>query len=101
MKKNVREKLPQRLMIGFKLSGRRAIKGWSMWKLSQISGLAISQIQAIESGNSNYTIDSLIAYIDAFGLSIKFGEKDEKRETRLNELLNEFEKTEEKDENLS
>lgn len=47
--------------LGVILSGKRTL---SKTKLSEVSGLSRTQINNIEQGRSNYTVDSLLVYID-------------------------------------
>jgi transcriptional regulator with XRE-family HTH domain len=45
-------------------------RGVTKYKLSQLSGLTRSQIDSIESGSKNYTIDSLLLYCEHLGIKL-------------------------------
>lgn len=59
-----------RISIGNALKQLRTEKGISIYKLSKQTGISRQQIANIESGNSNYTINSLLNYCDAIGFKI-------------------------------
>lgn len=43
---------------------------WTLYAAEQASGLQGSQIKAIEAGDRDYTIDSLVKYCSALGITI-------------------------------
>lgn len=45
-------------------------RGISKYKIHKITGLSRTQIDNIESGATNYTVDSLLAYCNAGGIDI-------------------------------
>lgn len=49
---------------------RLQVKNWTLYAAEQASGLQGSQIKAIEAGDRDYTIDSLVRYCDALGITI-------------------------------
>jgi len=57
--------------LGNKLRGIRESKGIkSYYKMIQLTGLTSQQIKAIESGESEYTIDSFIKYLNAVEIEL-------------------------------
>lgn len=69
-----------REVAGKRLRAFREERGISIYKLAQKGGIRISQVQAVESGDTNYTIDSFLGYIAGSDLYIYFAEKSENRE---------------------
>ena len=49
---------------------RISVKGWTLYAAEKESGLQGSQIKAIESGDKDYTIDTLVRYCSALGITI-------------------------------
>lgn len=49
---------------------RVEVHGWTLYRAEQASGLQGSQIKAIEAGDRDYTIDSLVRYCSALGITI-------------------------------
>jgi transcriptional regulator with XRE-family HTH domain len=45
-------------------------KGWTLYAAEKASGLQGAQIKAIEAGDKDYTIDSLVKYCSALGITI-------------------------------
>lgn len=43
---------------------------WTLYRAEQESGLQGSQIKAIEAGDRDYTIDTLVRYCSALGITI-------------------------------
>lgn len=50
---------------------RLQAKEWTLYRAEQESGLQGAQIKAIESGERDYTIDSLVKYCSALGIAIE------------------------------
>jgi predicted transcriptional regulator len=69
-----------RKIVGEQLKKFREMRGLSLWKLAQIAKIQIKIVQAVEKGETNYTIDSFFKYIEACGLYIYFSEKDKQVE---------------------
>lgn len=63
-----------RIALGIQLKDLRTEKGISIYKLSKQTGISRQQIANIESGNSNYTINSLLNYCDSIGFQITLKE---------------------------
>lgn len=49
---------------------RMEVKEWTLYAAEQASGLQGSQIKAIESGDKDYTIDTLVKYCSSLGITI-------------------------------
>lgn len=49
---------------------RLEVRGWTLYSAEKASGLQGSQIKAIEAGDRDYTIDTLVRYCSALGISI-------------------------------
>lgn len=73
-KKNYRE------AMGERLKAFREDRGLTIYKVAQIGGIRIDQVKAIESGDTNYTIDAFLGYILGNDLYMYFAEKSENRE---------------------
>jgi transcriptional regulator with XRE-family HTH domain len=69
-----------RKIIGDLLRKFRESRGLSVWKAAQVAETSIGCIQAVEDGETNYTIDTFFKYIRACGLYIYFAESDKKVE---------------------
>jgi len=69
-----------RQAVGERLKDFREGLNLSVWKIAKKSGLRVDQVQYIESGDKNYTIDSFFAYITGCDLYIYFAEKNKKVE---------------------
>lgn len=65
-----------RQLIGKYLKSVRKDKGLTVYAVSKISGLQRAQIQAIEKGDSSYTIDSFIRIIQALDVYFFMKNKD-------------------------
>lgn len=59
-------------MIGKQLKLIRETKQLSKYRVERIADITSEQIAAIESGESNYTIDKLINYLRAIDCGIEF-----------------------------
>lgn len=59
-----------------KLSSIRKSKNLTQKQLSDMSGLSISSISNIESGENTYTLRSLIKYAEAVGYEIDISKKE-------------------------
>ncbi|NDV81096.1 hypothetical protein [Bacteroides sp. 51] len=62
----------EREKIGLVLSSLRQEKGISINVVTKLSGLKFEQVKIIEEGHSGYTIGSLIRYLDAIKVKVKF-----------------------------
>ena len=61
--------------IGAALSEIRAKKDLSVYKASKNGNIRISQVQAVEKGEANYTIDVLLGYLQGVGAELTITEK--------------------------
>lgn len=61
--------------IRTKLKAIRKSKGLTQKRLSELSGLSVSGISNIESGENSYTLRSLIKYAEAVGYEINVDRK--------------------------
>lgn len=62
--------------IGNQIKKEMKAKGWSVYKLSQESGINITPIQSILNGSANYTINTLMDVCNALQItSLKIIEK--------------------------
>jgi len=50
---------------------RIEVKQWTLYAAEQASGLQGAQIKAIEAGDKDYTIDTLVKYCSALGIEIE------------------------------
>lgn len=73
-KKNYRE------VLGERLRAFREERGLTAYRVAQNGGIRVDQVQAIERGETNYTIDAFLGYILGNDLYIYFAEKSEDRE---------------------
>lgn len=74
------DKRTYREVLGERLRTFREDRGLSVYKVAQNGGIRIDQVKAIESGETNYTIDAFLGYILGNDLYIYFSEKSEDRE---------------------
>jgi transcriptional regulator with XRE-family HTH domain len=58
--------------IGADLKELRETDNISKYRVGKDGDMVFSQIDNIESGAKNYTIDTLLAYVNALGLKITF-----------------------------
>lgn len=56
--------------IGKKITIYREKKGISKYSVVKKSKLTFAQLSQIEAGSKNYTIESLIIYLDAIGMEL-------------------------------
>lgn len=70
-----------REVIGQFLKEMRESKNISKYYITSTQDLRIEIINSIESGQSNYTMDSFLKYTTAIGAYIFFGDKEGKDET--------------------
>lgn len=70
-----------REVLGEKLKDFRESRCLSKYAVAQKGGIQIGQVNAIESGETNYTIDAFLGYITGSDLYIYFAEKSESKET--------------------
>lgn len=68
-----------REVMGQRLKAFREDRGLSAYKVAQNGGIRIDQVKAIESGETNYTIDAFLGYIMGSDLYMYFAEKSESR----------------------
>jgi transcriptional regulator with XRE-family HTH domain len=80
MKMMNKNKQTYRDVLGERLRTFREDRGLTVYKVAKNGGIRIDQVKAIESGGTNYTIDSLLGYILGNDLYIYFAEKSEGRE---------------------
>lgn len=81
-KKNYRE------VLGERLRAFREERGLTAYKVALKGKIQIGQVNAIESGMSNYTIDIFLGYISGCDLYMYFAEKDNTNDmTDFNELI--------------
>jgi transcriptional regulator with XRE-family HTH domain len=74
------EKKIYREVLGERLKLFREERGLSMFRVARRGGINPHQVAAVESGDSNYTVDSLLGYILGCDLYMYFAEKSENRE---------------------
>lgn len=81
--------LNTREVIGRYLRDTREEKGISLYRVSKSSGLRFETIKSIESGEKNYSIDSLLAYIGAIDVYFFFSPKEQEPGDKLQEIIGE------------
>ena len=64
-----------RAVLGERLKSFREDRGVSLYAVAKKGGIQIGQAKAIESGNTNYTIDVFLGYITGSDLYVYFAEK--------------------------
>jgi transcriptional regulator with XRE-family HTH domain len=69
-----------REVLGERLRAFREDRGLTAYKVAKNGGIRIDQVRAIESGETNYTINIFLGYITGSDLYIYFAEKSEDRE---------------------
>lgn len=69
-KKNYRE------VLGERLRAFREDRGISAYRVAQKGNIRIDQVNSVESGDKNYTIDAFLGYIAGNDLYMYFAEKD-------------------------
>lgn len=81
-KKNYRE------VLGERLRTFREDRGISAYRVAQKGNIRIDQVNSVELGDKNYTIDAFIGYITGNDLYMYFAEKDNTNDTHdFNELI--------------
>lgn len=68
-----------REVLGERLRAFRVERGLSVYAVAKKGGLRIDQVQAVESGKSNYTVDIFLSYVSGCDLYMFFSEKSEGR----------------------
>ena len=81
--------LNTREVIGRYLRDTREEKGISLYRVSKSSGLRFETIKAIESGEKNYSMDSLLAYIGAIDVYFFFSPKELEPGDKLKDIIGE------------
>lgn len=66
----------QREALGNVLRALREDRGLTVYKAAQESGLQIGQVQTIEKGDKNYTIDKFFDYLRGCDLKITIKKKE-------------------------
>lgn len=64
-----------REVLGQFLRSSREERKQSMYSIEQASGLTFRQVEAIETGSKSYTIDSLLAYLQASDMYVFFADR--------------------------
>ena len=64
-----------REVLGQRLKEFREIRNITVYAAAKKGGIRIDQIQSVESGESNYTIDTFLGYIVGCNLYMYFAEK--------------------------
>ena len=64
-----------REVLGQRLKEFRESRGITIYAVAKKGNVRIDQIQAVETGNANYTIDAFIGYIIGCDLYMYFAEK--------------------------
>ncbi len=68
-----------REVLGERLRAFREERGLTAYKVAQNGNIRIEQVKAIESGETNYTIDAFLGYIAGSDLYMYFAEKSQDR----------------------
>ena len=68
-----------REVIGERLRAFREKRGLSAYRIAQKGNIRIDQVNAVELGEKNYTIDAFLGYISGSDLDISFAEKENKK----------------------
>lgn len=66
----------ERQDIGKMVKSQRERKGWSQQTLAEKAGTTKLLVLVIENDKRNYTIEQLLAVLDALGLDLKFKKQD-------------------------
>ncbi len=72
----------KRKKIGAKLKALREKEDISKYKIHRGSGMKYDQIDSLERGSSNYTIDSLLKHLSFIGYELVFVKKEEKEKEK-------------------
>lgn len=82
------DKTSYREVLGERLRAFREDRGLSIYRVAQRGGIEISQVRAVEQGDSNYTIDIFLGYIAGSNLYMYFAEKANTNDTHdFSELI--------------
>ena len=65
-----------RKVLGERLRAFREKRGLSAYRIAQKGNIRIDQVNAVELGEKNYTIDAFLGYISGSDLYMYFSEKD-------------------------
>jgi transcriptional regulator with XRE-family HTH domain len=77
-----------REVLGERLRTFREERGISAYRVAQKGNIRIDQVNAVEIGEKNYTIDAFLGYISGSDLHMYFAEKDNTNGiTDFNELI--------------
>lgn len=66
-----------RQAIGEKLREFRESRGLTMYRIAKTGDMEHTQVQSVESGDTNYTIDTFFSYLRGCYLYVYFAEKSE------------------------
>lgn len=79
-KEYMADKRSYREVLGQRLRDFREKRGLTAYKVAKDGGIRIEQVRAVESGETNYTVDALLGYVMGCGLYMYFAEKTDGRE---------------------
>lgn len=63
----------KRETIGKQLAAIRFQKGLTKYRVAKDGGISINQVNIVERGDTNYTVNILLGYLTGCGLDIHFG----------------------------
>ena len=69
-------RLAYREVVGERLRELRLTRGMSKYQVAKKGGIRIDQVEAVESGSYNYTVDALFGYICGAELFLFFETKE-------------------------
>lgn len=75
------DKKSYREVIGERLRDFREERGLSAYRVAQKGNIRIDQVNAVELGEKNYTIDAFLGYISGSDLYMYFAEKNNTNDT--------------------
>lgn len=75
------DKQAYREVLGERLRTFREERGLSVYRVAQKGNIRIDQVNAVELGEKNYTIDAFFGYIFGSDLYMYFAEKDNTNDT--------------------
>lgn len=70
------DKQSYREVLGMKLKDFRESRNITMYSVAKKGNITISQVKAVESGETNYTMDIFLGYIVGSDLYMYFSEKE-------------------------
>lgn len=70
------DKQSYREVLGMKLKDFRETRNITMYSVAKKGNITISQVKAVESGETNYTMDIFLGYIVGSDLYMYFSEKE-------------------------